>query len=316
MTRSWGALSVLSLLAVLTTACGSDGSATTVAADPGAANSSAVATASPVATELESTAEVIDAGAEPRAEIRYAPEVGSVQRSTMVMSMASSMTTGRRSTESAVGPITTAMTTEVLEVADDGTITFRQTIDDMTVEGPDQMVTPLPAMVEKFIGFEFESAVNPVGALVGDLPDLPEMGHLVTDKMLENLVDQMARSVTALPVDPVGVGASWRVPFEVEANGLEVSTVTHYTVTDLDDSLVALDVRQEQSAEPTEVFAGARLDSMTANGEGALEIDLAALMPDSSRMDLTQNTAMTIEQDGQSAPLDQQLQTSMQLTSE
>lgn len=314
--RIWGILPVLSLLAVLLAGCGGD--ATSGADDPASsAPTTGQSTDAPVEEDLESKVELLDAGAEPRQAIRLTPEAGSVQQSTMVMNMSTSASApGQEPFVLEVGPITMEVTTEIVDVADNGDITFSQTFDDVTVDGPAEVVAQMQPIYDNLIGFEFGGTVNAVGFLVeGDL-DLPSVGDPTLDQTLGEVTEQMAGSFAAVPVEPIGVGASWRVPMEIDAGGLTISSDSHFELVEIDGSELTLEVSQTQTTDPTEMAAGVRVESMDAESSGRTQFRTDQLLPASSEVEMTQRMVMTIEQGGQTQEVEQKMRMTMELGSE
>lgn len=316
MMKRSGFLAVLSLFAVLVAGCGDD--VTSGADDPASSTPTAGESAdAPVEEDLESKVELIDAGAEPRQAIRLTPEVGSVQHSTMVMNISTSATApGQEPFVQEVGPITMETTTEIIDVADNGDITFSQTFDDVTVEGPAEVVAQMQPMYDNLVGFEFGGTINAVGHLVeGDL-DLPSVGDPTLDQTLGEVTEQMAASLSAMPVEPVGVGAAWRLPMELETGGLTISSESRFELVEIDGSELTLKATQTQSADPTEMAGGVRVESMDADGDGQLVLRTDQLLPVSSEMEMTQRMVMTIEQGGQTQEIEQKMRMTMELESE
>lgn len=315
MTKRSGFLAGLSLVAVLVAGCGGD--TTSGADDPASSEpTTGESTGAPIEEDLKSDVELLDAGAEPRQAIRLTPEAGSVQHSTMVMNMSTSARApGQEPFVLEVGPITMEVTNEIVDVADNGDITFSQTFDDVTVDGPAEVVAQMQPIYDNLIGFEFGGTINAVGFLVeGDL-DLPSVGDPTLDQTLGEVTEQMAGSFAAVPVEPIGVGASWRVPMELEAGGLTISSDSHFELVEIDGSELTLEVSQTQSADPTEMAAGVRVESVDGEASGQTQVRTDQLLPASSETEMTQRMVMTIEQGGQTREVEQRMRMTMTLTS-
>src|SRR5690606_14688540 len=115
------------------------------------------------------------------------------------------------------------------------------------------------------------------------------------DETAKQLLDTAKGSVTqvglALPEEPVGVRASWRVVTQVGGGFRAMRQSAFVQLVGMAGNEVTLRVTIEQTAPPqrmqTNGASTVDLVSMSSNGKGDVQIDLSRLVPIGSTIDLS-----------------------------
>jgi hypothetical protein len=140
----------------------------------------------------------------------------------------------------------------------------------------------LDAQLEPLVGLRTVEIVTDRGVLVPGSFSFEDGGAL--GPLGETVESLGETSRTVLPEEPVGVGARWEVEAVNNIQGLELTTITTYEVTDLDGAIVSLDVAQIQQVPvdaTMEAVPGLMVDVVewTGGTSGTTILDLEAIAP-------------------------------------
>lgn len=234
---------------------------------------------------------LLEAGAEPRRELRYVPQAGAAQTITMTMTMDQSQHLGGRPVPGPPTPATRMiMDFRVLEVMADGGFRYSGTVTKTeAIARPGvapQLMDVTRASLESLVGMEF-TATSTDRAIVTDTTlRLPESA----DPMMQQAVSGMERSIrqfsTPFPVEAVGVGARWEVRSSPVIVGVPYDVSMVYTIESIAGSTVNVKVVQTLINKPGPVTPfglppGVRLniESGMSKGTATNTIDLNRVVP-------------------------------------
>lgn len=278
MVRRW--LATLAVALLLLVACSDD---TSGDADADGAAATTSSTAAPPETTTETTADdeydfdpgsgdrssthrtvespepevtVLDAGAEPRRELRLVFEPGSEQSLTMQMMMAQQLfVDGAPVNREVELTYTFDIASRVLEV-DDSSATVEMTYTDFTLVDQDPMgpaeVAQFERTMDGFMGLSFFVTTNDRGATPRvEIPrDFPATGVGGVDDMLQ----EFDTPSVPLPVEAVGVGARWQVEHvPAPLSDLPMPTVTEVELLELHDDHVVMRNTAVTTIEPSTI---------------------------------------------------------------
>lgn len=227
---------------------------------------------------------LLNPGEEPREELRYRVPEGFEGAIDMVIAMAM-----RQPQPLEMPPIRLRMNVSDVKVDPEG-FAYSFTFDDPTVDG--ELEDMPPERKEEFL-----REISQLGMLRGKvsldnrgmLRDVsfdepgqsPQLDQLVTE------IEQSVRAITtALPEEPVGVGAAWEVVQTHTTNELTLEQRAEMTLRERDGSrlVIGTDVTQSAGRQrlpnprlPPE--AAMYLESMKGSGGGVANVDLASLLP-------------------------------------
>ena len=231
---------------------------------------------------------LLEAGEEPRTQLRYMVQDGSVTTSTMELTTSSMTTTTSAGAEIAKTPSLRFVVSSgpAIEL-DNGDARF------------DVRIVQAEAIIPPGADSEVESDFNRSAALLKDVGGWIEVDNRgivqrselnqsaqnanVPKRLLMTIVHartSLARII--LPAEPVGIGARWEARKELTVYGFEMQQVDKYTLTDKVGDEVKLDIEIVQTAPKqtlTFVEEGVEyaLQSLSMSAEGNVILNLNAL---------------------------------------
>ncbi len=233
--------------------------------------------------------EVIDQGAEPRTELRYAMTDGVYNARLSQLQSLSQTIDGQLASE--ITDLENIFEIEVtVATVADGFELRTEYVDVNMGEGTD------PATAEAMIG-ELESLVG--SAFIATLDDqgyvLSQTFEPSPDAAVDAATQEFMTSIAEqnqlanpLPTEPMGVGGSWKQTQELTVNGIDVIQETVYTVVSIDGTIVTLDMTGNQIVEPGPIAFPGLPDSVTVSVEswdvttvGSLVYDFTTPLPTS-----------------------------------
>jgi hypothetical protein len=263
---------------------------------------------------------VLDPGDEPRQALRVGYEEGDEARFTFTSDLQVTQETAGRTQRLDSPPIAQTLSYHVDRVegpADGAVVTVR--IDAIAAKGKgtgltEEELEAIDDELEPMVGVEGTGLVTPLGELHGFTIDVPDDASDAVRAQLEALQQQVPALGPVLPVEPVGVGASWRSTSTSILGGAAIDTTTTVTVTDLSDGTLTYTATITTSAEPQDLaLAGlakgttARLESSDLSGSttGSVGLDHIGL---TLRTRIQGSQQLSLTTDGVATPLEQQLQ--------
>jgi hypothetical protein len=252
--------------------------------------------------QVKTTVELVKAGAEPRKELRFAPKVGLVDKMTMTMTLAVGVDVGGRSIpKNALPPMVVDMNLKVTEVRPDGDVRYEFAIHGTDVRAPAtapaQLIDPMKDALARMRGLGGHTVMSNRGQTKEAKINFPQKLDPQTQQILQGMEQAMNQIVVALPEEPVGLGAQWRVTNAVDQNGVALSQILTYDLVEIDGETARCDVTVTQKAPPQKVPGpgGAMLDltSLKSSGSGKVAFRLDHVAPTSSRLALASALEMT-----------------------
>lgn len=244
-------------------------------------------TAAPPTDEEEAPAgaevEVLDAGAEPRQELRLTVEQGREQGYVIHQEQEQTIEIGGQ-TQSTATATEQDVTYTITDVAD-GRIVAETTygggriLDDPPVDASTRDV--LEQVFAAFEGATGSSTFDERGSLIDvEIPDLeidqPQL-QAVLDTLLDTFETQAAQLAMPFPQEPVGVGARWRVSTSFDVGGLPFDVTTEVTLTAIGEGTADATSTQTMSIRPGPAeVQGQPLEVISGNvsGGGSVRWDL------------------------------------------
>lgn len=262
-----------------------------------------------------------DAGAEPRQVMRITPVEGASEHATMTMTMGMAATLdGERQPRVTSPPMSMGMLIEITEVAENGDVTSRFEYDEVGVRGRGAAARQLEAALAPLEGVTGTLQVTGTGELIDADIDVPDDLDPIMASTLDSIEGQLGNLCPPMPEEPVGVGASWTTRATSAVNGIEGEATYEYTVVELTDDVMVLEVSYEQTADPQDVEApglpagsSLHLESMAISGSGQVTVRIGALLPSESHVEGGGTLEMTAEADGEQMEMHQELEIGMEL---
>lgn len=218
---------------------------------------------------------LLDAGAEPRRELRYHPVAGAHEPMTIRVDLDFDMAGLGR----IVSPTTVMRAaTDVVAVQADGVIVQRLILEQAEVE-PRAGATP---EMERAMAAELEGSTCDVATQRMDARGNVLGVRVVGDGMLADQLDQLDGLSTPLPAEAVGVGASWQVQETVTQKGITLDRVVTMDLVAIDGERVTLRGTIDVTAPPQSIDQdGVRTELTSMSGTATLDtvLELTSLVP-------------------------------------
>lgn len=320
-------LYVVGLLSVLATACGGAHASSETAdvqerSEPASSSRAKVGDdetqvmqaqesepATPEVSENDAKTELIEAGAEPLTELRYEFEEGRTHEMIMDMQMTMSISIeGNQGAAVTMPKMRTRIELEEEKVLENGNVHARSVIRDMTIaddkNADPAAVTALKEELDGLEGLEGWVEMTAAGAVVAGEYKTPAGASPQLKQMVQQMQNNIKQLSFPLPLEPVGVGAKWRVMQVVRNNGLSFDQVSTCTLKSHRGKQLKLKCALEQDAEGQPFTEGlppnttGRLLSHEAAGSSEITLNLSSLVPkSSSKVEAT--TRIELSTDGQ-----------------
>jgi hypothetical protein len=274
--------------------------------------------------------ELLNAGAEPRQELRFRPTVNAKQTMTITTNMDVANSISGQPMPSVKIP-ESVMKMEVLvnQVDANGDIHFQFSFTDADVVAdstvPPELLNAMRSAIKQVVGLRGTSVSDNRGQIKSGSFVLPEG----SDPMIRQLFEQMSNSLdqfsSPLPKEAIGIGAKWRVSSSLNLGLMKLTQTTNYELVALQDNVATLNVSVEQQANsqqltPPGVPSGMTLTlkSLNSQGQGQMVMPLDEAMPIRSTMSIRSKNEMNVRQagSGEETPIKTNLTMQMSLESQ
>ena len=249
--------------------------------------------------------QLLDAGAEPRRELRY--NLAAMQGGAIVMDMDMDMTMSNPmmpATAQILPRMSMQMSLQNVQVMTGDRLRYDFTLNQTQIlprTGADPALIPV-----------LETAMATMGAMSGYAVIDSRGSTIETDMVstttdpamaaqLQSIEDSMKNMTAPFPLAAVGPGARWSVPMEVSNAGFTISQTATYELVSLTGDAVILNMTISQSAQAQRIESpdvppgmAMYIDSYSGVGTGTMTIQLSSLVP-TSTMTLDSDTAMSVD---------------------
>lgn len=274
----------------------------------------------------ETKLELVEAGKEPRVELRYKFEAGRKHEMIMDMQMGMEMTMNGTKTPAVNMPeIRTRVSLVEEKVLDNGNVRTKALIRDMAVvdekSADPQMLASLKPELENVKNLEGWSEMTPRGFIVGGEYKTPPDATPQLRQMVQQLQGNMKQLSFPLPEEAVGQGAKWRVSQVVQNSGMTIDQVSNCTLKSHKGDnaslkcLIAQDAKVQTLSEGLPAGTQGKLLSHKASGDSEIELDLTKLVP-KSEGEIQAATEMAMTAGGRSMTMKTQMTMKMKVRRE
>ncbi len=249
--------------------------------------------ANPTTRQAGTHVELVRAGDAPLAPIRFAVEVGHVERVEMTLDMELGIEMGGRKVQGVELPsLVMELEIKVLNVSDDGDIQYRVRAKDVRLGETDERVDRRVkrAMEESLASLDTLEAIctmNDRGVVTDTSFGISGDAPKETRDLLKQVETTLGQVSAPLPLEPVGPNAVWKVHQTISAQqGVEMVQTATYQLLRRDERGCSMLVKLEQSAPRQSVAspdlpqgATMSLDRLSGEGSGRLVISPGRLSP-------------------------------------
>lgn len=259
-------------------------------------------------------AKLLEAGAEPRKELRLHPKPGDKQTSVMSINMTVETTIGEMPSQTMkVPPITITSETTVQGVSDQGDIAFDVVITKAELGAESgalpQLVEPIKAALASIQGLAGAGTTSSRGLGKGMEFKLPADAKAPTRQLIEQMKEAFDTIVVPLPAEPVGPGAKWEARIPLKSQGATIDQTATYQLASVEDERVVVKSTITQRAGKQTIENAAlpglklNLTKMTGKGTGSASLVLTQLLPAERTLGLQTEQFVTMDAGGQAQPL-------------
>lgn len=237
----------------------------------------------------------------PRGRIHFAPVAGAAVTVEQTQQMTMTMTVNG---QGAPVPASTTVTTTRSSVNGpdrSGNMRVRSEILGVQQSGG---VEGTAAAVDAMRGLATEMVVSPEGKIVG--VEVSNAADPAMAAMVEQIAKGAAQNLPQFPSEPVGVGARWRLEYDIGVAGMSMLAETTNTLRSHDGNTVVIDVETSiQRGDAAFNFPGMppevniEIGALVGNATGTMTIDLATMASSGEqRMTMDMQMSMTMSQAG------------------
>jgi hypothetical protein len=249
---------------------------------------------------------LLEAGAEPRRQLRLKLDANRGNKMEMRMGMTMRMNIGGNSPP----PITLPDMISVMEVtprtvaADRGVFAWEVTSYKVanTPGVPAALRAELGKQLGALVGAKGTNSLDNRGRNLGATFEMPPGIPPQVAQMLDGMRNALSTMSAPLPQEAVGVGASWRTEMDMVQNGMTAKVAYVFEVKAIKGDRVDLAVELTTAGVPGPFNppgmppgTKGRLDSMTGTGAGTVQLDLASVVPVASKIRSNTESQVTVE---------------------
>ena len=246
---------------------------------------------------------LLDAGAEPRADLSYAIAKGPAPKLGMAMDMAVSVKSGGHQNDAALPRMGMTLDGSAGETNAAGEWKILASLVDISVDGKgpqaEQMAAAMRPQIASMKGLAINYWLSPKGRVRDVKVELPKGLPKAAEALVAGLNQSFESMVAPLPVEPVGLGAKWQVVSRMSASGADLLQSATYTLKARDGAHATLDMTTTQLSASDAINAlgspgGAvtRVKAFSSGGSGTTKIDTTSVVPESGTT--TMKTGMTV----------------------
>jgi hypothetical protein len=277
------------------------------------------------ATVNSAKLELLDAGAEPRRELKFRPIVNTKQTMTMTMDMAMEMKIGETPLpKTPIPKMVMKIDALVNQVDPSGDIHCSFGYGDIQVVAqPDtspEMLAAMKKSLKSLVGIKLDLVIGSDGQLKRKNLILPKTIDPTMKKMLEQFDRSMEQLSTQLPTGMVGLGARWRTNDAIQVSGIQFVQTATYKIVELNDTGMTVETQISQSAPPQDLaIPGAskdlkgRITSIVSGGEGRYVMLFNSLLPISGKSSTLTDSKMSIQTSSKESPTNLSISISIDL---
>ncbi len=253
---------------------------------------------------------VLEAGAEPRQQVRLHPKEGD--------RLSQEMTIRQLKVESKIGAIDTplrfppmhiTMESTVKGIAPNGDISYEMVITDFLVD-EDESANPLisQSLEKSAIGLKGMAGTGAISSrgipLNLEMKAAPDINPQVRST-LQQLSESFSQYCVAWPEEAIGPGAKWQATLPVKSQGMTIDQIATYELISMDGDQFRLKVYIAQKAtnqrisNPTMPSVKMNLLNLSGAVSGDITANPTRIFPTTSKLVMQNSTEMNMEMSGQ-----------------
>lgn len=262
----------------------------------------------PIAEVEKPLVTLLDSGIEPRTLLRYKPAKG--QREALEMTMVMNMTMKMNDFDMPAMKMPTMrmrMEVQITDVAANGDFTYHGSITRAEVlRAAGQQEEVFEAMQQQMAGFtdlEFTAVCTDRGETRSFEVKIPEDSPPQVRPMFESMRQSIQQMTTPLPLEPVGMGASWSALTSFKVAEIKSDLQAEFALAAIDGDAFIARITMKQTVDSQEVKSPllppevkVRIVKSDASGTGETAASTRFFAPTSSYANVRSSTETEIEQ--------------------
>ncbi len=270
---------------------------------------------------------VLEAGGEPRTQLRLHVKPGDKQSLKFVMTLATTTKIASMPEMPITMPsITFVANTEVKGVAPDGTITYEAEITDATM-ADDPNLNPMIAATLKpaLAGMKGQKGSGTVSnrGLDGNVKmQATAGGNAAANQFAQQMKQLFENLAPQLPGEAVGPGAKWEYATKIQSQGAKVDQTASYELVSVEGDTVNIKATSTETGGNQKVenpaMPGVKLDLQKLSGKttGTVKQNLTHLAPDELNLEIHTESSMVVNAAGQKQNISSKNTIKLQMTSQ
>lgn len=270
--------------------------------------------------------ELIDAGVEPRRELKFRPAVNSRQTMTLTMGMSMQMTMGETPLpKTPIPKMVLKIDAIVKQVDPSGDIHCSFTYSDVRAiadrDTPQEMLTAIQKSLNSLKGIKMELVTSSTGQIRSKKLILPKNIDRATEQALSQFDRSIEQLSTQFPDGMLGLGAKWSKQNALTVGGIQLDRSLTYEIVKIDATGMTIKTTIAQSSPPQDLplpaGAGkdlkAKLNSMTSTGAGESVMLFDSLLPVAGKSVSTTDSQTTMQMSPSDPPTNMSTKISIDL---
>jgi hypothetical protein len=270
--------------------------------------------------------QLVDAGAQPRRELKFTPAPNSKQTLTMEMGMNMEMSMDGQSIAAPAKLPKTLMKLDLTVTAVDpnGDIHYDFVYTDARLvpdpQTPKELITNMEKGLKTMVGIKGNIVTSNRGQITRQKLVLPPNMEPNLKQFLSQLNRSLDRISTPLPLEAVGTGAKWTTNLPLNMAGMKLNQKIDYEVLALNAEGATIKTKVTQSAPPQNMqlpgihkVANIRLNSLTSQGEGQVVLRFNSLLPIQAKTSIDTTSDMSVKEAKNSKIMNMKNKTSIDL---
>jgi hypothetical protein len=266
--------------------------------------------------------QLIDAGAEPRRELKFSPAANSKQSLTMNVESELLMSIDGKSIQSNQTKIVMKMDLNVKQVAANGDIDCEYIYTKVDLAPMPEMSADLVKNIRDrlatVVGTRGNVTIDRSGQMKKQTMTVPANIDPTMKKSIESSNRQMESFSAPLPSEKIGKGASWKINRTSNVDDIKIEQTVVYKIVELSDRQIEIESKIQQTAPQQSAFGGAvKLNYMSSSGGGRSTFKFDSLLPIAGTVlfNTKNQVETTPEKDKSTVKVDTNMKIKMDMTS-
>ena len=267
---------------------------------------------------------LLEAGTDPRKELRLQPKPGAKQTADMTVKITIDLNIGDLPGQAIKVPaikLTSEIT--VQSVSGEGDITYELVMKQASAaddaEANPQVAEAVKSALAAIQGLSGTGTLSSRGLSKGLALKAPANADPQTLQVIDQIKESLANVVAPLPQEAVGLGARWEVKLPLKSQGMTIEQTTTYQLASLEGgrpvvkSTVVQRASNQKIQNPALPGLKLNLSKMAGQGTGSITLDLGQVLPPAGTSDVQADLSLSLDAGGQAQAVTMKTETHFRL---